>query len=105
MARLHQKPAPLGVFVGLATLDVIHRVTRRPGPDEKVTALRQDIAAGGPAANAAVTYAALGGRARLVTALGTDRLAGVIGDELQTHRVEVVDVDVDATRRRPSRRS
>ncbi len=87
---------PLGVFVGLATLDVIHRVPRRPGADEKVTAVRQDIAAGGPATNAAVTYAALGGRARLVTALGADRLALVIADELASLGVQVVDVDPDA---------
>ncbi len=96
MVRPGTRSAQLAVFVGLATLDVIHRVARRAGPDEKVTALRQDIAAGGPAANAAVTYATLGGRARLVTALGKDRLAGVIGDELRAQGVEVVDVDPDA---------
>jgi sugar/nucleoside kinase (ribokinase family) len=72
-------------------------VARRPGPDEKVTALRQDIAAGGPATNAAVTFAALGGHARLITALGSDRLAGVIRDELRTRGVEVIDVDQGAT--------
>ncbi len=89
---LREAPGPLGVFVGLATLDVIHRVARRAGPNEKVTAVRQDIAAGGPAANAAVTFAALGGRARLITALGADRLAGVIADELRSCGVEVIDV-------------
>src|SRR5690625_5980424 len=61
---------PRGVFAGLATLDVIHRVDASPGPDEKVTALSQFVAAGGPAANAAVTFAALGGHAVLLTALG-----------------------------------
>ncbi|QTE29579.1 PfkB family carbohydrate kinase [Pengzhenrongella sicca] len=88
---------PLGVFVGLATLDVVHRVERPPGANEKVTALRQDVAAGGPAANAAVTFAALGGRARLVTALGTDPVARVIRAELEARGVEVVDVTPDAT--------
>ncbi|GAB7193520.1 PfkB family carbohydrate kinase [Kineococcus sp. NUM-3379] len=83
---------PLGVFVGLATLDVVHRVELPPGPDEKVTALAQEVVAGGPAANAAVTYAALGGRARLVTALGGHPLARAVAAELAGWRVDVVDV-------------
>lgn len=86
----------LGVFVGLATLDVVHRVERRPHANEKVTALRQDVAAGGPAANAAVVFAALGGHARLVTALGTGPVARVIRAELEAWGVEVVDVAPDA---------
>lgn len=87
---------PLGVFVGLATLDIVHRVGRRPEVNEKVTALRQDVAAGGPAAGAAVVFAALGGRARLVTALGTDPIARMIRAELTSRGVEVVDVTPDA---------
>ena len=56
---------PTGVFVGLATLDVIHRITAPPAVNEKITARQQFVAAGGPATNAAVTFAALGGRADL----------------------------------------
>jgi sugar/nucleoside kinase (ribokinase family) len=87
---------PLGVFVGLCTLDVVHRVDRVAGVDEKVTAHRQDIAAGGPAANAAVTFAALGGRAMLITSLGSDPLARLICAELAARGVRVVDVTPDA---------
>lgn len=87
----------LGVFVGLATLDVVHHVERTPRANEKITALRQDIAAGGPAANAAVVFAALGGHARLVTALGTAPVARLIRAELVARGVEVVDVTPDAT--------
>lgn len=83
---------PVGVFVGLTTLDVIHRSRRAPGPDEKMTAERQDLAAGGPAANAAVVFAALGGHARLVTALGTGPAASVARADLETHGVEIVDL-------------
>lgn len=82
---------PVGVFVGLATLDAVYRVQRPPAPDEKVTALSQELAAGGPAANAAVTFAALGGRAVLVTALGRHPLARVAADDLAEHGVTVVD--------------
>ncbi|WP_066463050.1 PfkB family carbohydrate kinase [Sanguibacter suarezii] len=83
---------PLGVFVGLTTLDVIHRARRAPGPDEKMTAERQDLAAGGPAANAAVVFAALGGRARLITALGDGPAASIARADLTAHGVEVVDL-------------
>ena len=85
-------PRPLGAFVGLTTLDVIHRARRAPGPDEKMTAERQDLAAGGPAANAAVVFAALGGRARLITALGSGPAAAVARADLTAHGVEVVDL-------------
>jgi sugar/nucleoside kinase (ribokinase family) len=87
--------APVGLFAGLATLDVVYRVPRPPGPDEKVQALRQDLAAGGPAANAAVTFAALGGRPVLLTALGTHPLARLIADELTDRGVTVLDAAPD----------
>ncbi|GAB3161104.1 hypothetical protein GCM10027059_10430 [Myceligenerans halotolerans] len=78
-------------FAGLATLDVIHRAAR-PERDQKVTATRQDVAAGGPAANAAVTAAALGARAVLVTALGTSAVGTAARADLERHGVEVHDV-------------
>ena len=64
-----------GVFVGLTTLDLVLGVAHAPAPDQKVEAHSQDLDVGGPAANAARTFAALGGRARLVTALGRHRVA------------------------------
>ncbi|UBH06818.1 kinase [Leucobacter sp. Psy1] len=81
-----------GLFVGLATLDVIHRIDETPGPNEKVTATQQFVAAGGPAANAAVTFAALGGRATLLTALGSGPVAEMIRAELRSVGVRVEDV-------------
>lgn len=83
---------PRGVFVGLATLDVIHRVSAPPAVNEKITAHRQFVAAGGPAANAAVTFAGLGGDAVLVTALGSDPVADLIRADLARFGVDVVDV-------------
>jgi sugar/nucleoside kinase (ribokinase family) len=58
------------IFVGLTTFDIIQYVGEFPGPDAKVEALGSWMGAGGPAANAAITFAALGGRAQLITALG-----------------------------------
>ncbi|QVI28528.1 kinase [Mycolicibacterium neoaurum] len=82
---------PTGVFVGLATLDVIHRITAPPAVNEKITARQQFVAAGGPATNAAVTFAALGGRAVLVTALGVDPVADLVRADLVAHGVRIVD--------------
>lgn len=82
---------PRGLFVGLCTLDIVHRLDRLPGADEKITAVSQDIAAGGPAAGAALTFAALGGSATLVTAIGRHRLADVVRADLAAWGVDVVD--------------
>lgn len=83
--------APAGVFVGLATLDVIHRIAGAPAVNEKITSTAQFVAAGGPAANAAVTFAGLGGEAILVTALGDDPVAALIRADLAAYGVSVVD--------------
>lgn len=93
--------APVGVFVGLATLDVIHRIATPPKVNEKVTATGQFVAAGGPAANAAVTFAALGGEAILVTALGDEPVADLIRADLAAYRVRVVDAASGTTRAVP----
>ena len=47
------------LFAGLTTLDVLHRLDHVPDPGLKVTSTDFTMAAGGPATNAAVTYAAL----------------------------------------------
>ncbi|MEV7756595.1 PfkB family carbohydrate kinase [Microbacterium sp. NPDC089180] len=92
---------PRGVFVGLTTLDVVHVVDRAPAPNEKVTATAQFLAAGGPAANAAVTFAALGGEATLVTAIGRGSVAEVIVADLERHGVRIVDLTPDDQDRAP----
>ena len=81
-----------GAFAGLATLDVINLVERLPDADQKVTAVAQFVAAGGPATNAAVTFTALGGQALLLTSTGSGAIGRIIADELTSLGVEVVDV-------------
>lgn len=93
--------APVGVFVGLATLDVIHRIAKPPAVNQKITSTAQFVAAGGPAANAAVTFAALGGDATLVTALGDDPVAELIRADLAKYDVRVVDAATGTTRAVP----
>jgi hypothetical protein len=58
-----EMPSPQAVFVGLTTLDVIQRVTSEPRWGRKGVSESSELVAGGPAANAAVTFAALIGSA------------------------------------------
>jgi sugar/nucleoside kinase (ribokinase family) len=76
---------------GRAVLDVQQTVDRLPGPDEKLVATDLLVASGGPAANAAVTAAALGLGARLVTRIGDSALGTVISADLAAHGVDVLD--------------
>jgi len=78
-------------FVGLTTLDVIHRGAAPAHRNQKVTATWQEVSAGGPAANAAVVAAALGARATLLTALGSSPAAAVARADLTSHGVDIVD--------------
>ncbi|MFB7499085.1 PfkB family carbohydrate kinase [Streptomyces sp. NPDC056161] len=86
---------PAGLFVGLCTLDVVQLVDRVPGPDEKLTALDQTVAAGGPAANAAAVFGHLGGRAGLLTGLGRHPLALTAAADLAALGVTVDDLAGD----------
>ncbi|MFF5363045.1 PfkB family carbohydrate kinase [Streptomyces scabiei] len=81
-----------GLFVGLCTLDVVQLVDRVPGANEKLTAREQVVAAGGPAANAAVTFAHLGGAATLLSAVGHHPLGVAVAADLDRQGVTVVDL-------------
>src|SRR5674476_457860 len=69
------RPPSVVLTCGLATLDVVQTVDHVPAPDEKLVATDLVVAAGGPAANAAVTCSALGIPARLLTRIGDGPLA------------------------------
>jgi sugar/nucleoside kinase (ribokinase family) len=83
------------LFAGLCVVDLVHRVARPPGPDEKVTALSRELGAGGPATNAAVTFAVLGGSARLLTAVGSGPLAELARTDLERPGLALFDVAAD----------
>jgi sugar/nucleoside kinase (ribokinase family) len=90
-----------GLFVGLTTLDIIYLTEYYPRSNEKIVALDQTIAAGGPATNAAIAFAGLGGQARLYSSIGRNALAGLIRADLDTYRVEVTDLTADRTESPP----
>jgi sugar/nucleoside kinase (ribokinase family) len=81
--------------VGLATVDLVYRVESIPAVDEKAQAVDFAVAAGGPAANAAVTVAALGEPVTLVTAVGRHPLGELIRADLDTHGVRLIDATPD----------
>lgn len=82
-----------GLFVGLATVDLVYEVDEFPAPNTKVAAHSQQLFAGGPATNACVTFAHLGGAAALVTVLGRHVLAEAAHDELRQYAIEVLDLN------------
>ncbi len=77
------------VFAGLTTLDIIQSVERVPSSNEKVAARDFLVVAGGPAANAAVACAHLGGRPTLTTALPEHALTEPIVRDLAKCGVEL----------------
>ncbi len=84
-----------GVFFGLTTVDIVSYVARYPGSNEKAKAGRQLYLAGGPPANAAITFRTLGNSSRLFSALGEHPLAVLAMRDLEQHGVEVVDLVSD----------
>jgi len=86
----------IGVFVGAATLDLHYLVAEGRTRNSKGPALRFGMYAGGPAANAAITFTHLGGSARLYAEIGSHPLGTVIAADLAEHGVELVDLAPEA---------
>ena len=82
---------PILWFVGLTTLDVIHRGAAPQHRNQKVTATWQGICEGGPAANAAVVASTLGADVTLFTALGVSPAAQIARADLESHGIRIVD--------------
>ncbi|MGW0420383.1 PfkB family carbohydrate kinase [Streptomyces sp. NPDC003015] len=96
MRRPTNSRRPEGLFVGLCTMDVVQLVDHVPGSDEKLTSHQQVVAAGGPAANAAVTFSHLGGAAGLLTGIGSHPLGVAVATELRNLGVRVRDLAADS---------
>lgn len=80
-----------GVFVGRSTLDIVYGCARFPEPDGKVDAGFAYVTGGGPALNAAVAFAALGGRARLCSVVGQGVFADWARADVEGHGVDLID--------------
>lgn len=80
-----------GLFFGLATIDIFNVVPQHPSANQKVRTERQSVSAGGPAANAAVAFAAFGNETRLGSGLGTHPVAELGVSDLRQHGVTFSD--------------
>ncbi len=80
------------LFVGRGTLDVVYSLDQFPAPDTKVFAREMRAAPGGPALNAAITHALLGGEAVLMTAVGGGPWAGMVRGELERLGINLIDL-------------
>lgn len=79
-----------GLFVGLCTRDIIYYTDEYPLCNHKSKTEEFAVYIGGPATNAAITYAALGGDAILATCLGNSRESNLIIDELNGFGISVL---------------
>jgi len=73
--------------VGYACVDINFFSPHHPGPDEKLRATRMSTSGGGPASNAAVAIARLGGSVRFCGYLGNDAFG-------ESHIAELADAGV-----------
>ncbi len=80
-----------GLFVGLTTVDALYLLDTYPRANQKAVASRYGLFAGGPATNAAITFALLGGDATLVSAVGTSALGALVRHELAQTGVALTD--------------
>ncbi len=83
---------PRVLFLGRTTLDVLYRLDNLPEEDTKVYASQLQAAPGGPAVNAAITHALLGGEAMLVSAVGSGPWAAPVRAELDRHGIRLLDM-------------
>ncbi len=78
-----------GLFIGLTTIDIIHYVTAEPEANEKISAADTKVFTGGPAANAAVAFSKLGGKAELVSPAGDSIFTSIAQKELDAYSVRL----------------
>lgn len=86
-----KKTTPCALFVGRSTYDLCFVLPRYPEEDTKSEVEAYYQAAGGPALNAAIVFAALGGSATLLTASGTGAMATAMRRELTDYGVALHD--------------
>jgi sugar/nucleoside kinase (ribokinase family) len=84
--------SPQVLFAGRTTVDAVYWMDRLPEEDSKAFAQAFRAAPGGPACNAAITCALLGGRATLVSAIGAGPWAAMVREKLDQEGIGLIDV-------------
>lgn len=80
------------LFFGLATLDIQYYIDEFPAGNIKVKSDPPEFFIGGPATNAAVAFAALNGRANLITAIGDNSFQSHFEKDFENCQVDVIDL-------------
>lgn len=86
-----------GLFVGLTTIDIHYLVDTFPVSNAKTVAGACVMTVGGPATNAAITFAHLGGSSHLLSLIGQHPFTSFIEHELHQYHVEMTDLSPTAT--------
>lgn len=79
------------LFIGLTTFDIQYFVENFPAANTKIKTNSPLMAAGGPAANAAIMSAALGGNVDFLTCIGKHHFSSFVLEDLQKFNVKVID--------------
>ncbi len=79
------------LFIGLTTVDIQHFVTVFPSPNQKIKTEPPHVYVGGPAANAAVTFSFLGGKAHFISCVGSNPFTDFILDDLKKNGINLID--------------
>lgn len=80
------------LFVGRTTFDVLYRLDHLPEEDTKTYAVAMHASSGGPATNAAITHALLGGESLLLSPIGAGPWAAEVRRALARHGVQHIDL-------------
>lgn len=82
-----------GLFIGLCGLDVVfYEKNKFPVEDTKMKCEVVKSALGGPAANAAITYAMLGGKSTIISYIGNSNVGRLIKSMLMDLNIDVIDM-------------
>jgi len=82
-----------GYFVGITGMDFVFYQEGFPVENSKSKTCKYANFIGGPAANAAITYSLLGGKAFLITAIGDSPLGVIMKEDLANrYSIEIFDV-------------
>lgn len=79
------------LFVGLNTVDLQFFVNGYPEANTKTKAHRNEVAAGGPATNAALAAAQLGASTTLISPIGKHSLSRFLSNDIRNHKVNLID--------------
>jgi len=80
------------LFIGLTTIDIQYFVDIFPQSNEKIKTTPPELLVGGPATNAAVAFAKLGGETFLASAVGVNGFKSVIEKDFKFTKIKHVDL-------------